>query len=61
MIEKEKTILYIHIGLHKTATTSFQHLLKTPDNKEFYKKYKINVIHHNNLECIKQNYINNNP
>lgn len=54
----EKTKLFIHIGLHKTATTSFQYLLNNIENKNFYKKNNINVIRQNRIEECKQNHIN---
>ena len=50
------TKLYIHIGLHKTATSSFQYLLQNVDNSKFMLKHKINFIR--NLNSIKKNHIN---
>ena len=52
----ETSKLYIHIGLHKTATSSFQRILKDTKNNEFMLNNKINCI--TELKDIKKDHIN---
>lgn len=52
----EKTVLFFHIGLHKTATSSIQSLLYNPKNKSFLKENNINVLKFDpRLENMKKN------
>ena len=54
----EKTVLFFHIGLHKTATSSIQSLLHNPINKSFFKENNINVLKKDfyvSLENMKKN------
>ena len=48
-----KTKLYIHIGLHKISTTSFQEILENNHNSEFMLINKIRK-----LVEVKKNHIN---
>ena len=57
-----KTVLFIHMGLHKTATSSIQSILYHPKNRFFFRKNNINVLklnwHENFLKNISKNKIN---